>query len=64
LVEADSSVHVPDNSLPTVVPHTKVVTGQHLAAFASLLVEASYPSKILRNALTISIPVPIPVSKV
>jgi hypothetical protein len=64
LVEAYSSVHVPDDSLSTVVPHTKVVTGQHLAAFASLLVEARYTSKILRNALTISIPVPVPVSEV
>jgi hypothetical protein len=64
LVEADGSVHVPDNSFTTVVPHTKVVAGQHLAAFASLLVETGYSSKVLRDALTISIPVPIPVSEV
>jgi hypothetical protein len=64
LVEANSSVHVPDNSLPAVVPHTKVVTGQWLSAITSLLVEARHSSKILRNPLAVPIPIPIPISQV
>jgi hypothetical protein len=64
LVEGDSSVHVSDNAFTTVVSNTEVVTGQHLAAVASFLIEAGYSSEILRNALAISIPVSIPVSEV
>tara|TARA_B100000809_G_scaffold121391_2_gene119547 strand:+ start:2618 stop:2917 length:300 start_codon:yes stop_codon:yes gene_type:complete len=64
LVEGNSSVHVSDNALTAVVSNTEVVTGQHLAAVASFFIEIGYLSKILRNALAISIPVPIPVSEV